>query len=112
MDTALVRGVPDSFIDALRGESGPALDADLARNQHGAYVTLLESAGYAIDAVAADERHPDSAFVEDTAVVVGSTAVVARSGAPTRRGETPRIRIPAARFHLQCDRSSYQEGAQ
>lgn len=99
MDSALVRGVPDSFIDALRGGSGPALDADLAREQHGVYVALLESAGYAIEAVAADERHPDSVFVEDTAVVVGLTAVVARSGAPTRRGETPPIAAAlASRF--------------
>ena len=99
MDSALVRGVTDSFIDALRGGSGPALDADLAREQHGVYVALLESAGYAIEAVAADERHPDSVFVEDTAVVVGLTAVVARSGAPTRRGETPPIAAAlASRF--------------
>ncbi len=91
MDSALVRGVPDSFIDALRRGSGPALDADLARKQHGVYVALLESAGYAIEAVAADERHPDSVFIEDTAVVVGLTAVVARSGAPSRRGETPQV---------------------
>ncbi len=99
MDTALVRGVPDSFIDALRGRSGPALDADLARKQHGAYVALLELAGYAIEAVAADERYPDSVFVEDTAVVVGSTAVIAHSGAPSRRGETPPVAAAlASRF--------------
>ena len=99
MDTALVRGVPDSFIDALRRKSGPALDADLARNQHGAYVAALESAGYAIETVAADERHPDSVFVEDTAVVVGSTAVIARSGALSRRGETPPVAAAlASRF--------------
>jgi len=91
VDTALVRGVPDSFIDALRGGSGPALDADLARKQHGVYVALLESAGYAIEAVAADERHPDCVFIEDTGVVLRSTAVIARSGAPSRRGETPQV---------------------
>jgi dimethylargininase len=87
IDIALVRAVPDSFVDALVGASSVTLDVERARGQHVAYVSLLESAGYAIAHIAADERHPDSVFVEDTAVVVQATAVIARSGAPARRGE-------------------------
>ena len=36
--------------------------------------------------VPASPAHPDSVFVEDTAVVYGRHAVVARAGHPTRRG--------------------------
>ena len=38
-----------------------------------------------------DEGHPDSTFVEDTAIVTSRGAVITRPGAPTRLGETDRI---------------------
>jgi dimethylargininase len=93
-DTALVRGVPDSFAHALRADPDEALDVDRARRQHTEYVALLASAGYSIEEIAPDEAHPDCVFVEDTAVVLASTAVITRSGAPSRRGEV----APVAAF--------------
>lgn len=39
-----------------------------------------------------DERHPDSTFVEDTAIVTSRGAVITRPGAPSRLGETDEIR--------------------
>ncbi len=92
METALVRGVPDSFANALRADSGPALDPYLARKQHGEYVAALASAGYVIEELATDESHPDCVFVEDAAVVIGSVAVIARSGAASRREEVGPVR--------------------
>ena len=86
-DTALVRGVPASFTDALRRQSGPALDVDRARRQHRAYVEVLAHAGYEIHEIAADEGYPDCVFIEDAAIVIGSTVVATRSGAESRRGE-------------------------
>jgi dimethylargininase len=41
----------------------------------------------AVTALPADDRLPDCCFIEDTAVVVGSTAVVANIGAGPRQGE-------------------------
>jgi dimethylargininase len=38
--------------------------------------------------LAGDASHPDSVFIEDTAIVVDECAVIARPGAPARRGET------------------------
>ena len=102
LSTAVVRDVPDSFVEALRGESGPPLDADLARSQHGAYVSALRSAGYAIEMVAADEDHPDCVFIEDTAVVLGSVAVITRCAAPSRRGEADPVReVLSDRFSIE-----------
>jgi dimethylargininase len=43
-----------------------------------------------------DEEHPDSTFVEDTALLAGKCAVVCRPGATERRGETELIE-PALR---------------
>ena len=101
MEVALVRDVPDSFEGALRAASGPALDPSLARKQHGEYVARLETAGYVIERIAADERHPDCVFVEDAAVVMGPVAVIARSGAASRRGEIgPVAQALSSRFSL------------
>lgn len=101
-DTALVRAVPDSFIDALRADVGPTLNADVARQQHDAYVVLLQSGGYAVETIAADEDHPDCVFIEDTAIVLGPIAVVTRSGISSRRGESNPVRdVLSDRFSIE-----------
>lgn len=101
MDIALVRGVPDSFTQALVAKEGLALDAERARRQHREYVAVLRSAGYLIEEIVADEDHPDCVFIEDTAVVIGQSAVIARSGAVSRRGETAPVREAlAGRFSI------------
>ncbi|MBN2345948.1 MAG: N(G),N(G)-dimethylarginine dimethylaminohydrolase [Candidatus Aminicenantes bacterium] len=58
-----------------------------ALEQHAAYVGALRSCGLAVTVLEADEVHPDSVFVEDTAVLCERAAVIARPGASSRRGE-------------------------
>ena len=87
-DLALVRGVPDSFPEALVRGVRPHIDLDEARAQHGRYVRALVEAGYAVEDIATDEEHPDCPFVEDTAVALDNVAVITRPGAVSRRGET------------------------
>jgi dimethylargininase len=99
---ALVRSVPDSFAHALRGESGPDLDPYLARRQHGAYVRVLDAAGYAVEQLSADEDYPDCVFIEDTAVVLGPMTIITRCAAPSRRGEAEAVRDAlSARFAIE-----------
>jgi dimethylargininase len=62
-------------------------DGDLAARQHEAYVAAVASCGWRPYEVAPADDLPDSAFVEDTVVVVGDLAVLSRSGAPERRAE-------------------------
>lgn len=86
--TALIRGVPQSFSNALVMGDRPTIDVERARLQHRGYQAMLEDAGYALVAVAADEGQPDCPFIEDAAVVLDTFAVITRPGAPERRGET------------------------
>jgi dimethylargininase len=105
---ALVRGIPDSFADALSAAPREvAIDVALARAQHAAYVAALEAAGVTVVELPADERHPDCVFVEDTAVVGGAgqageagggLALIARPGAASRRGETEAVAAELARW--------------
>lgn len=62
-----------------------------AAGQHHAYRRILASLGCEVISLPADDRYPDSVFVEDTAVVLDDLAVITRPGAPSRRGETRAI---------------------
>lgn len=68
------------------GERAP-VDAELAAEQHAAYVAAVADAGWEIREVEHADPLPDSAFVEDTLVVCGGLAVLTRPGAPERRAE-------------------------
>ncbi len=65
------------------------VDVDLAFRQWVGYVDTLRSHGWEIVEVEPADDCPDVAFLEDTAVVFGTTVVVCRPGAPERRAEVP-----------------------
>ncbi len=55
--------------------------------QHGAYIEALRACGLQVRILEADERYPDSCFIEDVAVCARDFSMVARPGAPSRLGE-------------------------
>jgi dimethylargininase len=63
------------------------VDARLAERQHAGYVEVLEGHGWTIREVPPALNLPDSAFVEDTVVVVDNLAVLTNPGAPERQAE-------------------------
>jgi len=94
---ALVRGVPASFGDALTAVPvEPPLDVAVARSQHDEYVAALEAGGFDVHRVPVDDDAPDSCFVEDAAVVIGSRALVTRPGHPDRRVEVEPVAAAVA----------------
>lgn len=85
---ALVREVTASFVSCVTARPVmPPLDPGLARLQHAAYVAALEAGGFAVFRAPPALEHPDSPFIEDTAVVIGDRALVTHPGHPSRRGE-------------------------
>ena len=67
-------------------------DVELALRQHERYQAALESCGLRVVVLDADPQHPDSTFVEDTAVLVAGTAILTVPGASSRQGEVALIR--------------------
>lgn len=63
------------------------IDVGRARAQHAAYEAALRTMGCEVRRVASAPDHPDSVFIEDTAVVLDEVAVITRPGAESRRGE-------------------------
>jgi dimethylargininase len=74
------------------------IDVGMARAQHAWYEAVLESLGCRIVRLPEDPEHPDSVFVEDTAVVLDEVAVITRPGAASRRGETDAVARALAPF--------------
>jgi dimethylargininase len=85
---ALVRPPSGTFALGLTSAGRGPPDLALAHAQHGAYCDALRRCGLQVRALAADERHPDGTFVEDTAILCERAAIVTLPGAPSRVGET------------------------
>lgn len=89
---AIVRPPATDFADGLTTVNLGRPDYELALQQHEAYCRTLENCGVKLTRLAPDERHPDSTFVEDTALLVKQRAVIARPGATSRLGEVEEIK--------------------
>jgi len=93
---AVVRPPPPGFAGGLTTAADGPPDLDLALAQHRAYCAALGGCGLQLIELPPDAAHPDSCFVEDTAIVTARGAVLTRPGAASRRGEVADIE-PALR---------------
>jgi dimethylargininase len=62
-----------------------------ALTQHAAYCRALAACGVEVIVMPADERYPDSTFVEDTFVIAERVAIATRPGAKSRMGEVESV---------------------
>ena len=85
---AIVRPPSTNFSDGLTTVDLGKPDYNTASTQHSIYCEALQSCGLTLTTLPADDQHPDSTFVEDTAILTARCAIVTRPGAETRRGET------------------------
>ena len=88
---AIVRPPGANFADGLTTSRLGAPDVDLAQRQHESYCRLLEECGLELIRLPVDSGHPDSTFVEDTAILTTQSAILARPGAPSRLEEVAEI---------------------
>jgi dimethylargininase len=101
---ALVR-IPGSTFARGLTSSGALGEPDLpkALEQHAEYCRVLRDCGLTVLVLPADEHHPDSTFVEDTAVITDRVAVVTRPGAPSRVGEVSAVATALRGFRPKLD---------
>ena len=71
---------------------------DKVLQQHARYCEALQECGLTLTTLDADPDHPDSTFVEDTAVLAARTAVLTRPGARSRESEVAAMRPTLRRF--------------
>jgi dimethylargininase len=100
---ALVRTPASTFAEGLTSANLGAPDYSLALVQFNSYCSALSDCGLEVITLLADDRYPDSTFVEDTAVVTDQCLILTRPGALVRRGEVAAIApaITELRFEVR-----------
>ena len=93
------RALIDGITTAMFGEGTP--DYDLAVKQHDNYVATLRSLGLEVLDLDADERYPDSCFVEDPAVVMPECAIITNPATDSRNGEKFEIIDAIRKFYSE-----------
>ncbi len=95
---AIVRIPPENFSQGITSSDLGKPDYRLALKQHNDYCQVLKDCGVHLIILEKDTDFPDSAFVEDTAVVNENCAVITRPGDTRRRGEEVKINEVLSRY--------------
>jgi dimethylargininase len=104
---AIVRALGDNFAEGLSNAGLGKPNVPMALLQYEAYCRALEGCGLEPIRLPADLQHPDSTFVEDTAVLTSRSAILARPGAASRQGEVANIRGMIERFYSSIHGSHF-----
>lgn len=89
----IVRPPGSNFANGISSAiGGGGADVAVALAQHERYCETLCDCGLQLTKLASDLRHPDSTFIEDTAVLTAGAAIVTRPGAATRVAEVAATR--------------------
>lgn len=89
---AFTRPVPPSVAQCeLTHLERQPIDPERAARQHDEYENVLQSLGCDVRRLPGLPEHPDSVFIEDTAVALDECAIMTRPGAESRRGEVPGV---------------------
>ncbi len=89
---AIVRTPGKSIINGLSTANLGTPDYQKALEQHKEYIKALEACGLEVLILPADERFPDSTFVEDVALLTPECAIITNPGASSRKGEIAKIK--------------------
>jgi len=89
---AIVRKPGKSMLKGLTTAALGLPDYEKAMLQHAEYIKALQECGLEVIVLEEDEKHPDSTFVEDTALLTTDCAIITNPGALTRRGEIVEIK--------------------
>jgi dimethylargininase len=101
---AIVRVPSENFADGLTSVDLGVPDFETALVQHRAYCEALARCGLSLIELEADANHPDSTFVEDTAILTEDCAVITRPGAPSRSGDILSMTGALAAYYDKPDR--------
>ena len=96
---AIVRPPAENFANGLTTVSLGEPNFALTLQQHEAYCGALEHCGLTLHRLPPDAAHPDSTFVEDTAILTNSGAILCRPGAASRTGEVAGVRGAIQSFY-------------
>jgi len=100
----IVRKPGRSLVDGISSAGAGKPDYETALRQHAGYIEALKQCKVKVKVLEADEKYPDSVFVEDTAVLTEKCAVITNPGAPSRRGEEVSVESALEKFYTCIER--------
>ena len=100
---AIVRKPGRSLIKGLTKANFGIPDYYDAIDQHKAYVSALRECGLTVRELDAEERFPDSTFVEDTALLTPLCAIITNPGALARKGEELEMRKVIREYYFDVE---------
>jgi dimethylargininase len=95
---AIVRVPGPDFAQGLTTVNLGIPDYQNALRQHGSYCEALRACGLSVTVLDTDPYHPDSTFVEDTAVLTERGGILSRPGAKSREGEVASMGVALRKF--------------
>ncbi len=96
---AIVRTPCQAMVNGLTSTNLGKPDYEKALEQHKKYIDALKLCSVEVTILDADERFPDSTFVEDVALLTPRCAVITNPGAPSRRDEPKGIVETVKKFY-------------
>ncbi len=96
---AIVRKPGKTMIKGLTSSNLGLPDYQNAIKQHKTYVNALKNCGLDVLELEADEKFPDSTFVEDTALLTTSCAIITYPGAATRKDEIVEMKKSIRKYY-------------
>ena len=100
---AIVKRPCQNIISGISNANLGFPNYELALAQHEKYIETLEKCGLSVTIMEADEKYPDSTFVEDTAVLTKECAIITNPGASTRKGEIEAMEPVVSRFFANIE---------
>ncbi len=100
---AILRSPGKSIIHGLTTAKLGTPNYEKAIIQHAEYARALKECGLEVLVLEADERYPDSTFIEDVALLTKNCAIITNPGAPSRRGETIAIKKIISDFYSNVE---------
>ncbi len=89
--SAIVKKPCKNFSQGLTTSSLGFPDYEKVLEQHENYIKTLRKCGLEVHILDADEKYPDSTFVEDTAIVNEKCAVISCMSESSRKGEVVQV---------------------
>ena len=103
----IVRRPCSAIKDGISGGTYEGIpEYERALEEHNDYIAALIQCGVDVTVLPADERYPDSCFVEDPALITRECAIITNPGAESRKGEEKEIVDVIKRFFPE-DRIEY-----
>jgi dimethylargininase len=100
---AIVRLPSPSIVNGLTSVNLGKPDYIKALEQHSKYLNSLRNLGLEVRILPANEKYPDSTFIEDVALCTPYCAIITRPGAVSRRGEIAGMRNLLSEYYNKIE---------